>query len=703
MAAGRVDSEGRKSNRSESQNEMEQEDYEEEEPDFSDPEDFVDDISDEDLLPDIFKNKPNETDGIDSVVIVDNVPQVGPERLEKLRNVITKIFSKFGKIKSDFYPVDEKNVTKGYCFVEFSSPLHAQEAVKIADGYKLDKQHTFAVNLFSDFEKYEKVPDEIEPPEPKPYQDPGNLMYWLQNKECQDMFSVIYEGGEKTCIYLNTTEPSVVEERARWTETYVRWSPNGTYLATLHLKGIALWGGVKFSQIMRFSHPGVQLIDFSPCERYLITFSPVQEPRDESESIIIWDIRTGLKKRGFFCENQSTWPIFKWNADGKYFARMGPDAISVYETPSFGLLEKKSIKIQGVRDFTWSPTDNMIAYWTSEHEHTPARVVLIEIPSRKELCVRNLFNVADCKMHWQKAGDYLCVKVDRYFKAKKTDETDQIKYSGIHYNFELFRVREKLIPVDKVETKDQVMAFAWEPTGSRFAFIHQDSPKINVTVYKMKPDGKVELLKTLEKRVANHLFWSPTGQFLVLAGLRSMNGVLEFIDTTDMTIMNQTEHFMATDVEWDPTGRYVISAVSWWGHKVDNAFWIWSFQGNLLHKQPMDRFCQLLWRPRPPTLLSEKKIKEIKKNLKKYSGLFDVEDSQKKKTASKELLEKRQQLLDEFEEYRKQKVEEYNKTRDIRIEMRDGVDTDELDSHEENFEEETIEFLVKVEEIVVEE
>ena len=35
-----------------------------------------------------------------------------------------------------------------------------------------------------------------------------------------------------------------------------------------------------------------------------------------------------------------------------------------------------------------------------------------------------------------------------------------------------------------------------------------------------------------------------------------------------MTVMAQTEHFMATDVEWDPTGRYVMTGVSWWGHKV---------------------------------------------------------------------------------------------------------------------------------------
>lgn len=53
----------------------------------------------------------------------------------------------------------------------------------------------------------------------------------------------------------------------RWTETYVRWSPRGTYLATFHGKGIALWGGEEFRQVSKFSHPGVQFIDFSPCEK----------------------------------------------------------------------------------------------------------------------------------------------------------------------------------------------------------------------------------------------------------------------------------------------------------------------------------------------------------------------------------------------------------------------------------------------------
>lgn len=646
------------------------------------------------------------------MIIVDNIPVVGEDRLPKLQNVIKRIFEKFGKILTDYYPLGEDKKTKGYMFLEYSSPMHAQQAVKMTNGYKLDKAHTFAVNLFSDYEKYENVPDEWEPPQPKPYKDLGNLRYWLQDPDCFDHYSVIYEGGEKTAIFQNSVhlssvrDPTLVEERARWTETYVRWSPQGTYLATLHQKGVALWGGSKFDQIMRFSHPGVQLIDFSPCERFLITFSPVPSKSDEPQSIVIFDIRTGQKKRGFHCEAhaQATWPIFKWSYDGKYFARLSPDTLSVYETDTFRLLENKSLKIDGIRDFSWCPTDNMIAYWVPEAENVPARVTIIAMPTRKELCIRNLFSVADCRMHWQKNGDYLCVKVDRYSKSKKVEETGQMKYSGIYYNFELFRIREKQIPVDKVECKENVMAFAWEPTGNKFAFIHGESPRISVSFYNIKPQGKVEQIKVLERRQVNHLFWSPTGQFIVLAGLRNFNGILEFVDTADMTVMAQTEHFMATDVEWDPTGRYVMTGVSWWGHKVDNGYWLWSFQGRLLHKQQMDRFCQLLWRPRPLTLLSHDQLKEIKKNLKKFSQRFEAQDRLRQSTVSTEILEKRRQLMIQFENYREKKEEEFAHFKDRRLALRNGVDTDELENMpEDEYDEEIVEFLLKVEEIILDE
>ena len=77
---------------------------------------------------------------------------------------------------------------------------------------------------------------------------------------------------------------------------------------------------------------------------------------------------------------------------------------------------------------------------------------------------------------------------------------------------------------------------------------------LNINSLGLKKGTEPEILKKYERKTANHLFWAPTGQFVVLAGLRSMNGVLEFIDTSDFTSMGVGEHFMCTDVEWDPTG-----------------------------------------------------------------------------------------------------------------------------------------------------
>lgn len=59
------------------------------------------------------EQKPKETDGVQSVIVVDGVPQVGPERLEKLKSVINKTFAKIGNIVNEYYPFTETGHTKG--------------------------------------------------------------------------------------------------------------------------------------------------------------------------------------------------------------------------------------------------------------------------------------------------------------------------------------------------------------------------------------------------------------------------------------------------------------------------------------------------------------------------------------------------------------------------------------------------------------
>lgn len=180
------------------------------------------------MLEDKLRLKPKESDDLRNVIVVDRIPQVGPDRLEKLKTVLTKLFGKFGKVLNVHYPLDDNNVTKGYMFIEFENPDQAIEAVRVTDGHRLDKQHVFAVNLFTDIEKYSRIADEWETPQPQPYVDRGNLSYWLLEQDCLDQYSVVYDGGQVTAVYSNSyPEPTLLKQRSLWTETVVQWSCQG--------------------------------------------------------------------------------------------------------------------------------------------------------------------------------------------------------------------------------------------------------------------------------------------------------------------------------------------------------------------------------------------------------------------------------------------------------------------------------------------
>ena len=214
-----------------------------------------------------------------------------------------------------------------------------------------------------------------------------------------------------------------------WTETTLAWSPLGTYLTTFHRQGIQIWGGASWNRIQRFPHRLVRLVDFSPNETYMVTWSPdgialppeghperADLPFDDSSEghhICIWKTQTGELLRTFpqvptTEEVRLTWPFFKFSADEKYVARLLPNKqISVYELPSMKLLDNNSIKIAGVRDFEWAPAripgekkpgaveQHVLCYWTPEEGNSPAKVALLNIPSKEVVRTKNLFNVSD--------------------------------------------------------------------------------------------------------------------------------------------------------------------------------------------------------------------------------------------------------------------------------------------------------------------
>lgn len=93
------------------------------------------------------------------------------------------------------------------------------------------------------------------------------------------------------------------------------------------------------------------------------------------------------------------------------------------------------------------------------------------------------------------------------------------------------------------------------------------------------------MVGTLAARTSNTVRWSPRGRHVVLATVgSSTKSELEFWDLdfsseerregqtaewgTGIQQLGSADHYGVTDVEWDPSGRYLATSASAWRHTV---------------------------------------------------------------------------------------------------------------------------------------
>jgi len=546
------------------------------------------------------------------------------------------------------------------------------------------------VNLWSDLAHLAQVPEVYETPKIEAYKPKENLRWWLSDPCGLDQFAVLQ--GDETEIYWAETlkQPRLITSRSGWTEKYLQWSPNGSYLATIHSPGVKLWAGENWVDMGRkFQHSKVERIEFSPCERFLVTLSP--SFKDTDEYIIVWDIESKRKLINFGVPARKTEEILKWSHDGSYFARLGIDEIEIYESSTMQLLDGKPLRLPNIASFDWCPTANYFAaFILSPSENIPSGLVMIEIPTRFELYRTSLFSVKTCELQWQSQGEFLGMKVEKLTKSKKATTT----------SFEIFSIQNsKNVRRQVISLDDSVRTWSWEPKGKQFGVIHgaEGANRVKVSFFQVSKNTIIPR-RTLENKPAKRLFWSPRGSIVIIGGTQQQ---LEFYSTQLDEIIGTNEHYMATDLQWDPTGRFVCTSVSHWRNNIDNGYTIYTFKGNLVHRFLKDRFYQFLWRPRPPSLLSRDQEKELRKNLPKYAERYKKEDAGNSRVILDEQNLEKQRLFQEYLDMLKHNQEIYNEQRDARAQLRGGIYSDDEEEYE--FCSTTVEEVIEEHEEVVEE
>jgi len=590
-------------------------------------------------------------DSFPSAVIITGIPKVAKEKEGKLMSVLSKLIDKYGKNEKVMPFAEGEDKSQGMLIVHFDTTESAVNAHKTLNGMSLDKSHTFKVVPFDEFDQITSRQDEFVPKQTLSSYSRADFREWLTDKKCREQILLRYQ--TETEIYWHDTnvgEPVLCyggerekKQKKIWCDWRVQWSPLGHFLATFHQPGIALWAGPEFTKKVRFAHQGVKFLEFSPNEDYVLTWNGSTALENDEQAVRIHRTLTGECVRK--CRTPTVAPLGEefphilWSHDGRFFAECNESAVMVRDTETFELIKdeegkKKSLKFPDLSTFQWSPKDNVLAVWCLEKENNPARLTLVEIPTRRELASRSRTQV-EASMHWQSEGDYLCLINTKLSKTKKKGAT----------NLEIFRIREKNIPVDIVEVKDTVRGFYWETKGSRFSVLTTDDAghRPQMFIHGLSKEKCECLCKfDLPSNSFNNFFWAPEGQYFVCAGMGQGDLLFGWMTPDNkMEILHKDEHFMLTDVSWDPSSRFVITAVTQpmqnelggFKYSMEAGYAIWTFQGRVLYRQQKEKLWQISWRPHPPSLMNESEHAKLRKNIRQYSKKYDALDDQAKEAA----------------------------------------------------------------------
>jgi translation initiation factor 3 subunit B len=689
-----------------------------------------------------------------TAIIVENLPSVAEDKYGKLLSLIAKIYQNIAPItEADIYmPMNEETkVTGGFCFIRFPTKEVAELAIEKSQGRVLDKRHTFKVRKYTDLDRFAAVPDEYQPKKPPAFTPRPDPTSWLTDTQCRDQFVVRYS-LETQIFWANHTgeEPSPVYggEREKvggkvWCESYVVWSPQGTYLATFHLQGIMLWGSADFKSLGKFMHPKVEELSFSPCENYLISYRYTIHPDlNAAEAIIVWDVRSNSKLKCFELKSpldlkfqvlaqitpmtqQSGGEAKKKEKDrtirGRIKAYREDINGGVFTIEEGNVIHEdipfdKVTPIQEPNRLKWSPDGKYLARLGNDMI-TVRQLPSMAILGKKSIAANEVLDFvwsprSNLISYWSPAvGNYPAminiIKVperEDICSRKLFDVTDgrmvwqnegdylcvhMTKMQGKKKSFVLmfFRVKDTGVPVEQLELTEPILNVSWEPSGSRIIIMHGEVRSPSIAFYSMGNKGELTHLFTKTGSQCNEVLWSPAGGVVALAYFASDSCIFDLHDVDNNIALSTRRHDRCTRLYWDPSGRFIASCTitelrnsTAKGH-FEDGFNIYTFQGNLLCQVKKEKLYQFLWRPRPKDLLTPEEKKKVIKNLRNYERLFERDDRVRKQELHQELQAAKYKQAEEFIHWLNRNRAINAALKPARISLRNGYDSDDEDNY----------------------
>ena len=279
-------------------------------------------------------DRPKLDDDFSKFIVLNGLPKCDAKKSEKLNALLVKLFGKKNFILADdaiehHWDDAEPPMTTGQAFVQLKNDEQAKVAAALFNGHALDKKHTFSSCTFPDFSKIMSYEDKSSAASKTDYLELRAQV--LETKKNDYAFQVgkqvqvaSLEGQNKALFDQDPNDDDVRKFGPFQTDKAFSWSPKGTYLIVIKSDKVEFLGGSQMKSIMTINEPKVEQVIFSPCETYLMVYSPKND-----NPYAVWNFMTLEKIREFDQARNENAQTYQWSFNGKFIAKIKNEYIPI--------------------------------------------------------------------------------------------------------------------------------------------------------------------------------------------------------------------------------------------------------------------------------------------------------------------------------------------------------------------------------------
>ncbi|KAG5461000.1 MAG: eukaryotic translation initiation factor eIF2A-domain-containing protein, partial [Olpidium bornovanus] len=311
-------------------------------------------------------------------------------------------------------------------------------------------------------------------------------------------------------------------------------------------------------------------------------------------NLVLWSAETGEKLVSWPQKNAVGWNL-QWSDDEYYCARMVTNEIHFYDVAGIVTAAKtgatphyRKFKLEGLGQFSISPGKSpSLAVFMPEKKGAPASVRLYSITNFNAALTQKTFYKADrVQFIWNDFGTNLL-----FLTQTETDKTGKSYYGETNlYYLAVAGNFDCRVHLDK---EGAIHDVAWRPNSKEFVVVYGFMPA-KATLF----DQRANVIHEFGAKPWNFVRFNPQGRIICIAGFGNLAGQMDFWDRNTLQIISSCTTSNASQCEWSPDGRYVMTSTMSPRLRVDNGYTLWHYRGVVVAKGDVDELYQVAWQPR---------------------------------------------------------------------------------------------------------